>query len=135
MRHRTKTSKINYKEPTLDTRNQGTHTLDPPPDARPRTVHQTYVPIPKNETSHINMIKQKRPISRLDPYITVTLEEALMTITDEESTIGRHSRLKTQEDLDVSPSSTCNTITQDETENTENVTITTVCGIFGAYED
>ena len=58
-----------------------------------------------------------------------------MTITDEESTIGRLSRLKTQEDLDFSPSSTCNTITQDETENTENVTITTVYGIFGAYED
>ena len=62
--------------------------LIPPPEARPRTVHWTDVPIPQNENRHINKIKQKMRISRLDPYTTVTLEKALMTITDEKSTVG-----------------------------------------------
>ena len=124
----------NLERTTLDTRNQGTQTMDPPPEARPRTVHRIYIPTPQKETSHINKIKQKRRISRLDPYIAVTLEEALMTITDEESTIGRLNRLQTLEDLEVSPSSSCSTKTQDETENTENVTITRVYGIFSAHK-
>ena len=66
-----------------------------------------------------NKIKQKQHISRLDPYIVVTLEEALMTVTDEESTIGRLNHLQTLEDLEVSPSSSCSTVT----------------GIFSEYTD
>ena len=128
-------SKTNNKEPTLDTRNPGTQTMDPPPEARPRTVHQIYVPVPNNETGHINKIKQKPGISSLDPYITVTLEEALMTVTDEKSTIGRLNQLQTLEDHELSPSSSCSTITQDDTENTDSVTVTTVYGIISAYKD
>ena len=107
----------------------------PPPEARPRTVHRIYVPIPQTETSHINRIKQKWRISRLDPYIAVTFEEAYMTVTDEESTTGRLMRLQTIEDLEVSPSSSCSTITQEETENTDNLTITSVYWIFSVYKD
>ena len=94
-RHRTKTSKNNNKEPILHTRNPGNQTIEPPTEARPRTLHWIYVPVPNNETSHINKTKQKRRISRLDPFIAVTLDEALMSVTDEKSTIGRLNRLQT----------------------------------------
>ena len=72
----------------------------------------------------------KPRISRLDPYIGITLEEALMTVTEEKSTIGRLNQLQTLEDHEVSPSSSCSTITQDDTENTDSVTVTTVYRIL-----
>ena len=130
-----RTAKLTSKNPRWTPEIKAPKPWIPPPEARPRTVHRIYIPTPQNETSHINKIKQKRYISRLDPYIAVTLEEALMKITDEESTIGRLNRLQTLEDLEVSPSSSCSTIAQYVTENTENVTITTVYGIFSAHKD
>ena len=67
---------------------------NPPPEARPKsgTVYTIQIP-PAPEQSHINNIKQKRRTSRFNPYIPLTVAEALVTIRNNECTLARLNRL------------------------------------------
>ena len=85
----------------------------------------------KSDERQINKINKKRRRSRLNPYITLTVDEALMTLTEEQSTIGRLNRLQVIKDLEVSPSSSSSTITQDE--RTENMDIDIPITVYGAF--
>ena len=67
------------------------------------------------EKSQINTIKQKRRISRLNPFIALTIEEAIVTVeSDEVSTIGRMNHVQLMQDLAITPSSSTETVLNDE---------------------
>ena len=103
----------------------------PPPEARPKKLSTIYKINIQDNRSQINKIKERKRTSRLSTYIAITPDEALMTLTEEKSTIGRLLRLQTLQDLSITPSSSTETITQDETSKNEELpTIQTVYGIF-----
>lgn len=106
---------------------------NPPPEARPKfgTVYTIQIP-PASEQSHINNIKQKRRTSRFNPYIPLTVAEALVTISNNECTLARLNRLQVMKDLEISPSSSTSTITQDELPEEESMDIT-IPTIYGVY--
>lgn len=91
----------------------------PPPEARQRsgTVYKVTIRTGQTEESHISNINKIRRQSRLNTYIPLTVEEACVTLSDEPSTLGRLNRLQIEKDLELSPSSSSSTITQDEIED------------------
>ena len=68
---------------------------NPPPEARPKsgTVHTIQI-LPAWEQSLINNIEPKRRTSRFNPYIPLTVVEALVTISNNECTLARLNRLQ-----------------------------------------
>ena len=56
----------------------------PPPEARPSTIYKIMIPTTSGHinsvNSQINKIKQRRRITRLDPYIALTAEEAMKNL-------------------------------------------------------
>ncbi|MCG8078473.1 MAG: C2H2-type zinc finger protein [Candidatus Thiodiazotropha taylori] len=107
---------------------------NPPPEARPKsgTVYKIQIP-PASEQSHINNIKQQRRISRVNPYIPLTVDEALVTTSNDECTLARLNRLQVMKDLEISPSSSTSTITQDELRPEEEALDITIPTIYGIY--
>ena len=78
----------------------------PTPETRPKmgTVYNINITA-KLDQSQIDKIKKWKMRSRLDPYIGLTVNEALITLTEEQPTTGRLNRLQIMKDLEVSPSS------------------------------
>ena len=96
------------------------------------TVYTIQIP-PASEQSHINNIKPKRRTSQFNPYIPLTVDEALVTISNDECTLcARLNRLQVMKDLEISPSSSTSTITQDELPEEESMDIT-IPTIYGVY--
>lgn len=87
----------------------------PPPEARMNAkVYRIEIRGGKI-LSQINATRCKRRISRTNPYLALTPEEALVTIESENiSTIGRMNKVQFLLDLNISPSSSTETILQDE---------------------
>ena len=94
----------------------------PPQEARPKgTIYQINISSrPKEQESHIKAIKKKIRNSRLNKYIALTPEEAVISIeSKEKSTIGKLNHRQILKDLEISPSSSTETILQDEIQQPE----------------
>ena len=111
---------------------------NPPPEARTRaTVYRIEIPGGKI-ISQINSTKCKRRIFRLNPYIALTQEEALVTLESQNiSTVGRMNQVQLLTDLNITPSSSTETILQDEEGICEQrrPEATRVYGIFETTKD
>ena len=131
-------SRSNNKKQKMDPQRLQTRTLESTLEARTRaTVYRIEIPGGKI-ISQINTTKCKRRISRLNPYIALTPEEALVTLESQNiSTVGRMNQVQLLTDLNITPSSSTETILQDEEGICEQrrPEATRVYGIFETTKD
>ena len=115
-----------YSNPLTDTQNKNiipfiiTHNPYNPHISQILSKYRVYrINIPAT-SDNTNNIKQRRRISRLNPYIAITAEEALVMVTDETSTLGRLNRLQVLIDLAITPSASDSTVVTDENTDVAN---------------